>query len=150
MRQKSDCKNMAKLLLVDDDKSVLLSLQTVLVSKGFEVIVAMNGHEALLEFRKGRADLVLLDLNMPVKDGWDTFDRLKGIDPLIPVILITARADQFPRASAAGIAALMEKPIEIPLLLATIADVLKQPTDIRLSRITGKAPMTCYPNDEYP
>lgn len=133
-----------KILLVDDDESVLASLSAVLVSQGYEVVVAKNGHEAIEHFRAGLADLALLDLKMPVKGGWDAFEQLTGYNPLIPVILITARPDQYPLAAAAGVAALMEKPLDIALLLETIRDLLAEPPDMRLARMTGRPPITRY------
>src|SRR4051812_20401240 len=106
-----------RVLLADDDRSVLDALGGVLDSEGFEVIRAANGHEAVKKFREHRADIVLLDLNMPVKGGWDTFEQLTSIDPLLPVIVITARPDAYPTAVGTGVAALMQKPLDIPALL---------------------------------
>src|SRR6266571_1656973 len=99
----------SRVLLADDDPSILEALGALLESEGFELIRAANGHEAVEKFREHRADLVLLDLNMPVKGGWDTFARLTAIDPLLPIIVITARPDAYPMAMAAGAAALMQK-----------------------------------------
>ena len=139
----------AKILLIDDDEAVLASLGAVLTSKGYEVVFAKNGREAIEQFRESLPDLALLDLNMPVKGGWDAFEQLTGYNPLMPVILITARPDQYPLAVAAGVAALMEKPLDIPLLLTTIRQLLEEPPEARLSRMTGKAPVTRYlPHDQ--
>lgn len=104
-----------KVLLVDDNVSVLAALSGVLRGEGYDVIQAFNGHEALDHFHSvGGADIALLDLCMPVKGGWDTFGRLTAINPLLPIIVITARPDQYPIAATAGVAALMEKPLDIP------------------------------------
>jgi len=81
---------------------------------------------------------------MPVKGGWDTYERLTSIDPLLPVIVITARPDAYPMAKAAGVAALMQKPLDIPLLLEAIRDLLAEPDEQRLSRITSHGPQTHY------
>ena len=86
----------------------------LLKSEGYDVRHALNGHEALVAYHAlPDIALVLLDLNMPVKGGWDTFERLMAINPLLPVIIITARPDQQSLAAAAGAGALMEKPLEI-------------------------------------
>ena len=114
----------AKILLADDDREVLASLRAALASEGYNVIVATNGREAIEHFRQGHIDVALLDLNMPVKGGWETFERLTTIHPLLQVIVITARPDQYPLAAAAGVAALMEKPLDLPLLLQTIDELL--------------------------
>jgi putative two-component system response regulator len=132
----------SRILLADDDRSVLDALGAVLESEGFEVIRAANGHEAVEKFREHRTDLVLLDLNMPVKGGWDTFEQLTSINPLLPVIVITARPDAYPAAMAAGVAALMEKPLDIPVLLEAMRDLLAEPAEQRLSRITTRQPQT--------
>jgi two-component system response regulator RegX3 len=134
-----------KVLLVDDDVSVVAALTGVLRSEGYDVIQAFNGHAALQNFRTvGGAAIVLLDLNMPVKGGWDTFEQLTAINPLLPVIVITARPDQYSLAAAAGVAALMEKPLDIPLLLETMRNLLAEPPEVRLARIARQNPHTLH------
>jgi CheY-like chemotaxis protein len=134
-----------KILLVDDDSSVLAALTGVLQSEGYDVRHAFNGHDALGVFHTlPDISLVLLDLNMPVKGGWDTFERLTAINPLLPIIIITARPDQYTLAAAAGVAALMEKPLDIPLLLETMQQLLTEPPELRLARIAGKHPHTLF------
>lgn len=134
-----------KVLLVDDDISVVAALTGVLRSEGYDVIQAFDGHAAIQHFHTvGGAAIVLLDLNMPVKGGWDTFEQLTSINPLLPIIVITARPGQYPLAAAAGVAALMEKPLDIPLLLETMRNLLAEPPDARLARIAGKPPHTLH------
>src|ERR1700747_706172 len=134
----------AKILLADDDDEVLAALSSVLISEGYEVVVAKNGREAIEHFREQHIDVALLDLNMPVKGGWEAFERLTTIHPLLQVIVITARPDQYPLAIAAGVAALMEKPLDLPLLLQTIDELLVEPVEKRLSRLAGRRPITRY------
>ena len=81
---------------------------------------------------------------MPLKGGWEAFERLGTIHPLLQVIVITARPDQYPLAAAAGVAALMEKPLDLPLLIRTIDELLCEPVEERLSRFTCKQPATRY------
>ena len=133
-----------KILLADDDEEVLAALNDVLRSEGYEVIMAKNGREAIEHFHEGHIDIALLDLNMPIKGGWETFERLITIHPLLPIIFITARPEQYPLAVAAGVGALMEKPLDLPLLLQTIEELLNEPIEQRLSRLTGKRPITRY------
>ncbi|MGA8476912.1 MAG: response regulator [Chthoniobacterales bacterium] len=133
-----------KILLADDDDEVLAALSSVLTSEGYEVIVAKNGREAIEHFQEQHIDVALLDLNMPVKGGWEAFERLTTIHPLLQVIVITARPDQYPLALAAGVAALMEKPLDLRLLLQTIDELLVEPMEKRLSRLTGRRPITRY------
>jgi two-component system cell cycle sensor histidine kinase/response regulator CckA len=137
--------NKPKVLLVDDDRSVLDALGTVIESEGFDLVRAADGHAAVEKFRQQAIDIVLLDLNMPVKGGWDTFERLTTINPLLPIIIITARSDAYPVAVAAGVAALMQKPLDIPLLLKAMREVLAEPATKRLSRIAGHGLQTRKP-----
>jgi two-component system OmpR family response regulator len=133
-----------KVLLVDDDLSVIAALSGVLRSEGYDVIQAFDGHDAIDRFHTvAGADIALLDLNMPRKGGWDTFERLTTINPLLPVIIITAQPDQHPTALAAGVSALMEKPLEIPFLLATMKQLLAEPPQARLNRIAGRSSYLC-------
>jgi DNA-binding response OmpR family regulator len=73
-----------KLLLVDDDSSVAAALTGALCGEGFDVLHAFNGHQAVTIYRRIRVDIVLLDLNMPVKNGWDTFERLNPLSRRLP------------------------------------------------------------------
>lgn len=73
-----------KLLLVDDDSSVAAALTGALGGEGFDVLHAFNGHQAVAIYRRVRVDIVLLDLNMPVKNGWDTFERLNPLSRRLP------------------------------------------------------------------
>jgi CheY-like chemotaxis protein len=135
----------AKVLLVDDDPSVVAALGGVLGSAGYQVIQAFDGHEALPNFQAaGGTDIVLLDLNMPIKAGWDAFERLTATNPLLPIIIITARPGQYALAAAAGAAALMDKPLDIPLLLETMRNLLAEPLKARLARIAGRNPHTLH------
>jgi len=133
-----------RVLLADDDRSIVEALGAVLESEGFDVVRAADGHEAVQKFREHRTNIVLLDLNMPIKGGWDTFERLTAINPLLPIIVITARPDAYPIAMAAGAAALMQKPLDIPLLLEAMRDLLAEPAEQRLARMTSQEPQTLY------
>jgi len=81
---------------------------------------------------------VLLDLNMPVKNGWDTFEQLTREHPLIPIIIATARPNQLFTALSAGVGALLEKPMDIPTLLQAMAKLLVETAEQRLARLVGK------------
>lgn len=129
----------SKILLVDDDVAVVAALSGVFRSEGYDIIQAFNGQQALEYFREvSGAALVLLDLNMPVKGGWATFERLIAINPLLPIIVITACPDQAAHAEAAGVDALMEKPLDIPLLLETVRALLAETSEARHSRTSQR------------
>jgi CheY-like chemotaxis protein len=71
------------MLLADDDTEVLAALSAVFASEDYDVVIAKNGREAIERMRERRFDIALLDLNVPVKGGWDAFDRLKSIPPVV-------------------------------------------------------------------
>ena len=123
---------------MDDDATVRDSLNDVLQSEGYLVIPAENGQQALDLANESSVDLVLLDLNMPVKNGWDTFEQLTREHPLIPIIIVTARPNQLFTAINAGVGALLEKPMDIPTLLRTMDKLLAESFDQRLARLAGK------------
>ena len=114
-----------KILVVDDDEAVRTGLRCVLVSEGYEVRTACNGREAVQDLTKSRADLVLVDMNMPVQNGWSTIAGLRGLQPNLPIIIITARPDQLRAARAAGLE-LMEKPLDLPVLMERISVLTSQ------------------------
>ena len=124
-------------LIVDDDAPIRESLSKVLQSEGYQVVLAADGQGALDRFQSERADLLLLDLNLPAKSGWDLFECFTAINPLLPIVIITGREDQHRVASAAGVGALMEKPLDVPWLLQTIKSLLTEPADTRLQRLLG-------------
>jgi len=118
-----------RILLVDDERSIRESLSKILGAENYEVVLAENGHEAIEKHGAQRIDLLILDLNMPVKNGWDTLDWLVKIDPVLPVVIITGRSNQRALAETVGADALMEKPLDVPLLLQTIRELMDEPME---------------------
>jgi DNA-binding response OmpR family regulator len=127
-----------KILLVDDDPAVREMLGRILTEEGYVMLPAVNGQEALNVAAATNVNLVLLDLNLPVKNGWDTFERLTSENPLLPIIIITARPNQLFPALASGVGALMEKPLDFPRLVRAIRELLDEPVEQRLARLAGK------------
>lgn len=123
------------ILIADDEPGVRGSLAAVLQEEGYTVRQAENGREAVREFLSGPPDLLLLDLNMPDTDGWQAFNVIARLAPDVPVIVITARPGQARRAAEAGIDMLLEKPLDIPVLLETIRNLLASPEASRFARI---------------
>ncbi len=127
-----------KVLVVDDDASVRESLRKVLEDVGYEVALAGDGPEAVAQFEGGHVDLLLLDIGLPVKNGWDAFERITNEAPVLPIIIITGQANQHDMAVAAGVGALMEKPLEVTELLNTMQELLVEPMETRLLRLCGQ------------
>jgi CheY-like chemotaxis protein len=105
---------------------------------------AANGFEAIELVSTHFIDLVLLDLNMPGKGGWDTFERITSENPNLAVIIITAKPNQLFTSLAAGVGALLEKPLDFPLLLKTVSDLLNEPAEQRLARLIGRKTLLHY------
>jgi CheY-like chemotaxis protein len=133
-----------RVLLADDDESVRKMVGRVLETAGYHVLRASTGNEAVAKFRAGQPHLVLLDLKMPDQEGWEAFEQLSRHDPLVPVIVITAWPNQYDEAVQRGIDALMEKPLDIPLLLQTIQKLLDEPEHKRTERLTDRSFITAY------
>src|SRR5258706_6063513 len=117
------------------------TLRQALESENFEVIFATDGNEALEKFYEGYIDIVLLDLKMPGKSGWEVFERMTAVNPLLAVIIITARNGAVELAAEAGATAIMEKPLDLPTLLWTINRLLREPIVRRLWRIAAHCPL---------
>ncbi|HEV2211171.1 MAG TPA: response regulator [Verrucomicrobiae bacterium] len=126
-----------KIMVLDDDEQIRKSLLKLLRVEGYEVILAEEGVEALDKLERQGVDLLLLDLNLPNKSGWDVFERVTSTNPLLPIIIITGREKQSELAVAAGVGALMQKPLDVPLLLKTIAELLIESPQQRLKRLVG-------------
>jgi CheY-like chemotaxis protein len=123
-------------LIADDDPSVRQTLGRLLESEHYTVVGARTGGEAIAMFRAASPDLVLLDLNMPGQDGWEATRMMDMINPMIPLIIITARPGQYAHATRMGADALMEKPLDLVLLLETISKLLAEAQTDRIQRIT--------------
>jgi DNA-binding response OmpR family regulator len=133
-----------KIMLVDDDPAIRHILLRLLSEEDYFVLTAADGVEALELANATKFDLVLLDLNMPIKDGWQTFEQLTTKDPTLPIIIITARPNQFFSALAAGVGALLEKPLDFTKLFQTIRNLLAETPEERLARIAGQPSVFHY------
>jgi len=128
-----------KILLVDDDAAIRQILVRLLQEEDYFVLTGANGVEALALAEATKFDLVILDLNMPLKDGWTTFEQLTAKRPLLPIILITARPNQLFPALASGVGALLEKPLDFVKLFDTVRNLLEEPEELRLARVAGRS-----------
>jgi DNA-binding response OmpR family regulator len=126
-------------LIVDDDAAIRESLRKVLHGEDYEVISAANGQEAIETLRSEKVDLMLLDLGLPVKDGWGTVIWLAQVNPRLPVIIITGRWNQRELAKKMGADALMDKPLDVPRLLQTIRELMNEPMERRAQRASRRA-----------
>jgi CheY-like chemotaxis protein len=125
----------ATVLIVDDEKDVREALAKILRNLGYETLLAADGVEAFEVYKKRLPDLVLLDLDMPRRNGRATFEKIGTVNPLTPIIIITGRPDQFELLTAIHVGALMEKPFDVPLLIQTVQQLIEEPLAKRLHRL---------------
>ena len=121
---------MAKILLVEDNEMNRDMLSRRLVKRGYEVVIAVEGEQGVALARTDSPDLVLMDMSLPVLDGWEATRRLKS-DPAtrqIPIIALTAHAMAGDREKAreAGCDDFDTKPVELPRLLSKIEGLLQK------------------------
>lgn len=119
---------MAKVLLVEDNEMNRDMLSRRLLRQGFEVVVAVDGEQGVQAARRERPAIVLMDMSLPVLDGWEATRRLKADESTrgIPVIALTAHAMAGDRQQAldAGCDDYDTKPIELPRLLEKMRKLL--------------------------
>ena len=117
----------AKVLIVDDEPNIVVSLQFLMRKGGFETSVARDGEEALLEVERFRPDLVLLDVMMPRKDGYEVCQQLRrcGWDDL-KIVMLTAkgRESEVTKGLALGADAYVTKPFSTSDLVDTVTRLL--------------------------
>ena len=121
---------MPKLLLVEDNVAIRDMLTRRLVKKGFVVVSAIDGVDACAKARSERPDLILMDMHLPLLDGWEAARQLKTTAETarIPIIALTADAMAGDREKAleAGCDDYETKPVELPNLLLKIDQYLNK------------------------
>lgn len=117
-----------KILIVDDDAELVQVMSKVLRSKLYEVMVAYNGEEGLQKAKKDKPDLILLDIMMPVRDGFSTTEQFKNDEALskIPIVAITSVSDVLGRPYEYQFDEYINKPIRPKDLLALVDKYLKK------------------------
>ncbi len=121
---------MPRILVVEDNEMNLDMLSRRLKRKGYEVVIAMDGEAGVAMAASEQPDLILMDMSLPVLDGWEASRRLKGMPETagIPVIALTshAMAGDREKAMAAGCDDYDTKPVDIERLLVKIEALLKK------------------------
>ena len=120
---------MPKILLVEDNEMNRDMLSRRLIRRGYEVVMAVDGAEGVTCCEREMPDLVIMDLGLPVMDGWEATRRIKAADATkhIPVIALTAHAmvGEDENARKAGCNDFETKPVELPRLLAKVEALLR-------------------------
>jgi two-component system, cell cycle response regulator DivK len=119
---------MAKILIVEDNEMNRDMLSRRLMRKGYEVVMALDGQQAIQMAASEKPDLILMDMSLPVVDGWEATRQIKSeaATSRIPVIALTAHAMSGDREKAleAGCDDYDTKPIDLPRLLQKMMAVL--------------------------
>ena len=119
---------MAKILLVEDNEMNRDMLSRRLERRGYQVVIAVDGQQGVDLAQSSSPDLILMDMSLPVIDGWEATRQLKAMDRMkaVPIIALTAHAMSGDREKAldAGCNDYDTKPIELPRLLGKIEALL--------------------------
>ena len=115
------------ILVVEDDKNISDLIHMYLVKEGFDVRIAGDGGKALEEFQKKEPDLILLDIMLPVMDGWAVCAKVRETSK-VPIIMLTAKSEVFDRIQGLEMGAddYIVKPFEMKELLARVHAVLRR------------------------
>ena len=114
---------MAKtVLIVDDEKNIVDILNFNLKKEGYEIIIAYDGESALEQYEKKRPDLILLDVMLPLLDGFDVCRRIRENDKVTPIIMLTAREEETDKVLGLDIGAddYITKPFSVRELQARV------------------------------
>ena len=114
----------ASVLVVDDDAAIARLVRLALRASGFDAITAANGAEALRRLDDHDADLIVLDLEMPVMGGREFYRRLRARGSRVPVVILSAYGAERARAEL-GADAAVQKPFEPAELVAVIGRLLQ-------------------------
>ena len=117
-----------KILVAEDDRNIRMGLVDTLESENYQVVEAKTGNQALQLYQSGSFDLVLLDIMMPEKSGYDVCRYIRAQDEDIPVIMLTAKGEEIDKVVGLKLGAddYITKPFGVHELLARIAAVLRR------------------------
>ena len=124
-----------KILVVDDDPVVSKSINRVLAGKGYAVISAQNGEEALSKLSTEKYDVVFTDIKMPGMSGLEVAERVKASQPWLPVVIVTGYGtDAYEaRAAAAGVSGFLHKPLSPEMIEGSADKALHERDAARVS-----------------
>jgi len=132
---------MAKVLVIDDEQGIRNLLDTLLRRKGYTVVLADGGRKGLELFRREHPDIVVLDLKMPELGGVAVLQQIRGLNPHIPVIVLTGAGppETEQHVYALGASEFIEKEFSLHLLGDALKRLLKTP-DQMASRTSSQVP----------
>ncbi len=124
---------MAKILVIDDEKSIRDTLKEILEYEDHQVDIAADGEEGLEQFKNNKYDIVLLDIKMPKKDGIEVLEDIFGVATDVPVIMISGHGniDTAVESIKKGAYDFIEKPLDLNRLLVTIRNAMDRSSLIK-------------------
>lgn len=127
---------MAKVLLVDDEPDILLMLRMSFEDEGHDVVMAADGKMGLEKLDTERPDVVVLDMMMPVVDGWGFLQGRADRGYSVPVVVVSAKSDRVDclRALELGAVEYVTKPFDLDRLVGVVGAVLGEGPDAREER----------------
>ncbi|HBZ33531.1 MAG TPA: response regulator, partial [Bacteroidales bacterium] len=131
---------MAKILIIDDERSIRSTLEDILSFEKYKVDLAADGREGIDKFVTGKYDLVLCDIKMPEMDGMEVLKRIAQSDKDIPIVMISGHADIKSAVECIKYGAFdfIEKPIDLNRLLITVKNALDRGTLVEQTRTLKK------------
>ena len=131
-----------KILVVDDDPAIGKSFDRVLSGKGYAVITAADGEEALRKLSTETYDVVFTDIRMPGMSGLEVAERVKASQPWLPVVIVTGygTGDNEARATAAGVAGFLRKPLSPEMIEGTTERALAATAPAPAEAVAAPAP----------
>lgn len=122
--------NKPKILIVDDEENICELVRLYIEKEGFDAIIANDGQEAVAKFNKEKPDLILLDIMLPIKDGWQVCREIRA-QSKVPIIMLTAKGEIFDKVLGLELGAddYVVKPFEPKELIARIRAVLRRSAD---------------------
>ena len=119
----------ANIMVVDDEKNICELIRLYLEKEGFEVTIANNGSDAIAMIRQNHPDLVLLDIMMPVIDGWEVCRQVREFSQ-VPIIMLTAKGETFDKVMGLDLGAddYIVKPFDTKEVVARVKAVLRRTT----------------------
>jgi CheY-like chemotaxis protein len=117
--------NVPTILCVDDQSAGLAIRKQLLETKGYEVLLASNGPEAIALTRKHRVDLIILDYRLPGMDGEEIAHILKTENPTRPIVLLTGYAGEIPQRLLSRVDGFVEKGNSASVLLSAVENAMR-------------------------
>jgi DNA-binding response OmpR family regulator len=118
----------ARVLVIEDDQDISLSIRTVLARAGFEATTSADGKEGLRAFHSARPDLIILDVGLPTLDGWTVLERIRDMSD-VPVLMLTAHGREADKVRGLNLGAddYLTKPFGNSELAARVEALLRRP-----------------------